>query len=96
MRTSKRICKPASVMRSCDSAVHESELRPSDCVNLAIGFEMLDLLALMHVSAVSSAANVHVLPSTNLRSLLQQRVEEEQALESKTRWLMLASKKWQH
>ena len=54
----------------------------NDCVNLAIDFEMLDLLALMYVSAVSSAASVHVLRSTNLRSLLQQRVEEEQALES--------------
>ena len=43
---------------------------------------MLDPLALRNVSAASSAANLHVLQSANLRSLLQQRVEEEQALES--------------
>ena len=57
-------------------------MRPRDCVNLAIDFQMLDLLALRIMRAASSAANVHVLQSTNLRSLLQQRVEEEQSLES--------------
>ena len=40
------------------------------------------ILALRNLSAASSSANVQVLQSTNLRSLLQQRVEEEQALES--------------
>ena len=57
-------------------------MRPSDAVNLAIDFQMLNLLALRNVSTASSAANGHVLQSTNLRSLLQRRVEEEQALES--------------
>ena len=57
-------------------------MRPSNCVNLAIDFQMLDPLALRNVSAASSAANLHVLQSTNLRSLLPQKVEEEQALES--------------
>ena len=54
-------------------------MRPSDCVNLAIDFQMLDLPALRRVSAASKAAHVHVLHSTNLRSLLQQKFEEEQA-----------------